>query len=118
MRERELEAVREIAHVYLTSATAVEVYRRALVRLTPMVGATFASVFLRDARQPELLKLECAQNWPQTSPRHLRELRFSELRLSGGKRADLKDVGREIDRLRPGETAWEIEGHRLLDLVD
>jgi len=76
LRQRELDVAREIAHAYLTANTAVEVYRLALARLTPLVDASFGSVFLRDAVDPTLLKLACAQNWPQASARFLGQLRI------------------------------------------
>lgn len=75
LRHRELEVVQEIAHAFLTASSPLEVYRLALARVTPIVGASFSSVFLRDASDPTLLKLECAQNWPQVSARYLGELR-------------------------------------------
>jgi GAF domain-containing protein len=59
-------------------AAAVEAYRAALARLTPVVGATFASVFLRDPEQPDRLRLACAQNWPQSSARYLGDMRIRE----------------------------------------
>ena len=76
LRQRELDIAREIAHAFLTANTAVEVYRLALARLTPLVNATFGSVFLRDGADPTLLKLACAQNWPQSSARYLGQLRI------------------------------------------
>jgi len=76
VRQRELDVAREIAHAFLTANTAVEVYRLALARLTPLVDASFASVFLRDTSDPTLLKLACAQNWPQSSARFLGQLRI------------------------------------------
>src|SRR5690606_11526892 len=76
LRQRELDVAREIAHAFLTANTAVEVYRLALARLTPLVQASFGSVFLRDAREPSLLRLACAQNWPQASARFLGQLRI------------------------------------------
>ncbi|HEX7120266.1 MAG TPA: ATP-binding protein [Longimicrobiales bacterium] len=76
MQQRELEVVREIAHAFLTATRPVEVYRLALARVTPLVGASFSSVFLRDAADPQLLKLVCAQNWPQSSARYLGQLRI------------------------------------------
>ncbi|HSJ14298.1 MAG TPA: GAF domain-containing sensor histidine kinase [Longimicrobiales bacterium] len=54
----------------------MEVFRLALARLTPLVHAAFASVFLRDPGDPTLLKLACAQNWPQSSARFLGQLRI------------------------------------------
>lgn len=76
LRQRELEIAREIAHAFLTATQPLEVYRLALARVTPLVGASFSSVFLRDAADPDLLKLVCAQNWPQSSARFLSQLRI------------------------------------------
>ncbi len=76
LRERELEIAREIAHAFLTATRPLEVYRLALARVTPLVGASFSSVFLRDPEDPSLLKLACAQNWPQASARYLGQLRI------------------------------------------
>lgn len=85
MRERELEVAREIAECFLTASSALEVYRLALSRVTPLVGADFASVFLRDEDDPDLLRLACAQNWPQASARFLGELRIREGRGPTGR---------------------------------
>lgn len=76
---------REIADAFLTAATPVEIYRLALKRLTPLVGATFASVFVRDERDPDLLRLVCAHNWPQSSARFLGEVRIREGRGPTGR---------------------------------
>lgn len=75
-RDRELDVAREIAEATLTAATPVEVYRRALGRVTPLVDASFASVFLRDPADPRLLRLVCAHNWPQSVARWLGETRI------------------------------------------
>ncbi|HEX8244352.1 MAG TPA: hypothetical protein VF541_12670, partial [Longimicrobium sp.] len=45
---REVQAAREIAHAFLTAASPLEVYRLALERVSPLVGAAFGSVFLRE----------------------------------------------------------------------
>jgi signal transduction histidine kinase len=76
LRARELAVVQEIANAFLSASRGLEVYRLALMRLTPMVGASFSSVFLRDDADPELLRLECAHNWPQSSARHLGQMRI------------------------------------------
>lgn len=76
LRQRELAIVREIARAFLTASQPIEVYRLALARVTSLVQATFSSVFLRDPIDPELLRLVCAQNWPQTSARFLSQLRI------------------------------------------
>lgn len=94
LREVEMEVAREIAESFLTATSPLEVYRLALARVTPLVGATFASVFLRDPARPELLRLACAQNWPQDSARFLSELRIREGR---------GPTGRAVGRVRPVE---------------
>ena len=76
LRERELEVAREIAEAFLTASSPLEVYRLALGRVTPLVGASFASVFLRDEKDPRLLRLVCAQSWPQAAARWLGEMRI------------------------------------------
>ena len=76
LRDRELDVVREIANAFLTAGTPIEVYRLALARVTPLVRASFSSVFERDPGDPALLKLTCANNWPQSSARYLGQLRL------------------------------------------
>jgi signal transduction histidine kinase len=73
---RALDVVRAIAHAGLAAHRAIEVYRAALARATPLLDATFSSVFLRADSDRELLRLVCAQNWPQASARWLGELRI------------------------------------------
>src|SRR5690606_3338909 len=75
LRDRELDVAREVAHAFLTASTPLEVYRLALARVTPLVRASFSSVFLRDPADASLLKLACANNWPQSSARYLGQLR-------------------------------------------
>jgi hypothetical protein len=93
-RARELEIVREIANAFLTATSALEVYRLALIRAMPLVGASFGSVFLRDPVEPELLRLECAHNWPQPSARFLGQMR---IRVGRG------PTGRAVAEHRPIE---------------
>lgn len=89
---------REIAEARLRAASPLEVYRRALTRITPIVGADFASVFLRDPEDPRLLRLACAQNWPQTSARFLGDLRVRQGRgptgeaVARGRSIEVEDV--------------------------
>ncbi|HUG39700.1 MAG TPA: GAF domain-containing protein [Longimicrobiales bacterium] len=85
LRERELEVARDIADAFLTASTPLEVYRRALARVTPQLGASFASVFLRDRDDPRLLRLVCAHNWPQSAARWLGEIRIMVGRGPTGK---------------------------------
>jgi GAF domain-containing protein len=82
---RELEAARDISQALLAATRPIEVYRLALARLTPLVGASFSSVFLRDPQDRELLKLVCAQNWPQASAKFLSQLRIRVGRGPTGK---------------------------------
>ena len=70
---RELQAAREIAHAFLTADRPDEVYRVALERVSPLVGAAFASVFLRDG--PSVLRLAAAWNWPPEYVAFLGEMR-------------------------------------------
>ncbi|MGH7464644.1 MAG: ATP-binding protein [Longimicrobiales bacterium] len=93
-RERELDVAREVANAFLTASTPVEVYRRALARVTPLVRASFSSVFEQDPAEPTLLKLTCANSWPQSSARYLGQLR---LRVGRG------PTGRAVAEMRPVE---------------
>lgn len=81
LQPRELELRRDIAEAFFNAQTPQEVYRLALSRVTPLVNASFSSVFTRDAAKPELLRLRCANSWPQSSARFLGQLR---IRVGGG----------------------------------
>jgi signal transduction histidine kinase len=70
---RELQAAAEIAHAFLTAATPDQVYHLALERVSPLVGAAFASVFL--AESPGVLRLAAAWNWPPHYEEFLGEMR-------------------------------------------
>ncbi len=61
---RELMAVREIAHAFLTAERPEDALEFALASVTPLVGATFASVFLIE-EPGDLLRLAAAYNWPE-----------------------------------------------------
>jgi GAF domain-containing protein len=76
--EMEAEIARQIAGASLTASSPVEIYRLALSRIAPILGADFASVFLRDGEDSTLLRLACAHNWPQASARFLGDLRIRE----------------------------------------
>lgn len=71
---RELQVVGEIAEAFLTSESPVQVYELALERVTPLVGASFASIFLREP-ESELLHVVAAFNWPAEHSEHLEEMR-------------------------------------------
>ena len=61
--QQELGAVREIVHAFLTADQPGEVFQFALDRVLPLVGASFASVYLVDGAS-ELMRLVAASNWP------------------------------------------------------
>ncbi|MFW6202017.1 MAG: ATP-binding protein [Gemmatimonadota bacterium] len=98
LRQRKLEIAKEIAHAFLTADHAIEVYRLALARVVPLVRASFASVFLRDDADPDLLRLVCAQSWPQASARFLSDLRIRVGRgptgraVAEGRAVEVRDV--------------------------
>jgi len=95
---RELQVVGDIAHAVLRAARPIEVYRLALERAAPLIGAHFCSVFLRDPADPTLLKLECAHNWPQSAARFLGQVRIREGRGPTG-RAVAEKVAVEVEDL-------------------
>ena len=71
---RELMAVREIVHAFLNADRPEEVFQFALDRVSPLVGATFASVYLVDGVS-ELMHLVAAYNWPPRFRPWLGEMR-------------------------------------------
>jgi len=70
----ELRVAVDIAQAFLTARQPTEVYRLALERVAPLVGATFACVFLRD-READLLRIVSAYNWPQRYAGYLGSMR-------------------------------------------
>lgn len=60
---RELMAVREIVHAFLNADRPEEVFQFALDRVSPLVGASLASIFLVDGVS-EMMDLAAAHNWP------------------------------------------------------
>jgi signal transduction histidine kinase len=71
---RELMVVREIAHAFLTADRPEEVFQFALERVSPLVGATFASIYLVD-RGDDVMRLAAAYNWPERFRPFLGEMR-------------------------------------------
>ena len=67
-------AVREIAQAFLTARRPADVYQFALDRVSPLVGATLACVFLKEG-DAELLELRAAYNWPDRYARFLTDMR-------------------------------------------
>jgi signal transduction histidine kinase len=72
---RELRAAGEIAQAFLTADSPSEVYHLALARVTPLVGAAFSSVFVRE-EGGELLRLEAEHQWPEAYREYLDDLRI------------------------------------------
>src|SRR5689334_2917411 len=73
-------AVREIAHAFLHADRPEEVFQFALERVGPLVGATFASIYLVDGAS-DLMRLAAAYNWPERYRPWLGEMR---VRLGSG----------------------------------
>jgi len=90
---RELMAVREIVHAFLTADRPEEVFRFALERVSPVVGATFASVYLVDGAS-ELMRLAAAYNWPARYEPWLGEMR---VRLGFGPSGEAASERRAIE---------------------
>jgi len=67
-------AVREVAHAFLHADRPEEVFQFALERVSPLVGATFASVYLVDGAS-ELMNLSASYNWPERYRPWLGEMR-------------------------------------------
>ncbi|MBW8768248.1 MAG: GAF domain-containing sensor histidine kinase [Gemmatimonadetes bacterium] len=71
---RELIAIREIVHAFLTADRPEEVFQFALDRVSPLVGASFACVYLVDGAS-ELMRLAAVHNWPERFTPFLGEMR-------------------------------------------
>jgi signal transduction histidine kinase len=71
---RELIAIREIVHAFLTADQPEEVFQFALDRVSPLVGASFACVYLIDGAS-ELMRLAAVHNWPEHYAPWLGEMR-------------------------------------------
>lgn len=80
VRLRELVAIREIAHAFLTAERPEDVYQFALDRVSPLVGATLSCVYLIDD-DSELMHLAAAHNWPERYKPFLGQMR---VRLGAG----------------------------------
>ena len=72
---RELIAVREIIHAFLTADRPAEVFQFALNRVSPLVGATISCVYVMDGASPELMQLAAVYNWPGKYGSFLRDMR-------------------------------------------
>jgi signal transduction histidine kinase len=90
---RELIAVREIAQAFLTADRPRDVYQFALDRVSPLVGATFACVYLVDAGS-ELMRLQAVYNWPEKYAGFLGDMR---VRLGFGPSGEAASERRVIE---------------------
>lgn len=90
---RELLAVREIVHAFLTADRPQDVYQFALERVSPLVGAHFASVYLVDGAS-ELMPLVAAYNWPERLRPFLGEMK---VRLGFGPSGEAASERRVIE---------------------
>ncbi|MGH7679354.1 MAG: sensor histidine kinase [Gemmatimonadaceae bacterium] len=77
---RELIAVREITQAFLTAQRPDDVYQFALDRVTPLVGASFACIYLVDEGS-DLMRLQAVHNWPEQYTGFLGDMR---VRLGSG----------------------------------
>ena len=92
---RELMAVREIVHAFLTADRPDDVYQFALDRVAPLVGATFACVYLIDDGS-DLMRLAAVHNWPEKYAAFLGHMR---VRLGFGPSGEAASERRTIEVL-------------------
>lgn len=92
---RELMAAREIVRAFLTADRPEDVYQLALDRVSPLVGASLACVYLID-RDSELMRLAAVHNWPERYARFLGDMR---VRLGHGPSGTAASEGRVIEVL-------------------
>ncbi len=91
--QRELIAVREIVHAFLRADRPEDVFQFALDRVSPVVGASFASVYLVDGAS-ELMRLVAAYNWPE---RHRPWLGDMRVRVGFGPSGEAASERRAIE---------------------
>ena len=77
---RELMAVREIAQAFLGADRPGDVFQFAIDRVAPIVGSTFACIYLVDETS-ELMRLQAVHNWPERYAAFLGDMR---VRLGSG----------------------------------
>jgi signal transduction histidine kinase len=91
---RELIAVREIVHAFLTANRPAEVFQFALNRVSPLVGAAISCVYVMDGMSPELMRLAAVYNWPGKYGSFLNEMR---VRLGFGPSGEAASERRVIE---------------------
>jgi signal transduction histidine kinase len=89
----DLVAVREIVHAFLRADRPEDVFQFALDRVSPVVGASFASVYLVDGAS-ELMKLVAAYNWPEQHKPWLGDMR---VRIGFGPSGEAASERRSIE---------------------
>lgn len=90
---RELMAVREIVQAFLNARRPAELYQFALDRVSPLVGARFACVYVVDEGS-DLMRLEAVHNWPQRYAGFLKDLR---VRLGSGPSGEAASERRVVE---------------------
>ena len=92
---RELIAVREIAHAFHTAKRPEEMFQFALDKVSPLVGASFACVYVIDDGA-ETMRLAAVHNWPQ---RYAKFLRQTRVKLGTGPSGEAASERRMIEVL-------------------
>jgi len=90
---RELLAVREIVHAFLTAQRPEDVFQLALERVTPLVGASFASMYIVE-RGSETMAHVASYNWPERYRPFLGQMR---VRIGQGPSGKAVSEKREIE---------------------
>jgi signal transduction histidine kinase len=93
---RELRVAAEITQAFLHAERPTEVYRLALERVAPLIGAAFACIFLREG-DSDLLRIVSVYNWPQKYATYLGSMRV---------------------RIGNGPTGRAVLENRLIDVTD
>jgi signal transduction histidine kinase len=106
-------AVREIVHAFLNAERPEEVFQFALDRVSPLVGATFACVYLIDGNS-DLMRLAAVHNWPQRWASFLGQMR---VRVGSGPSGEAASERRAIEVpdvfSDPGLADWQEVAHEL-----
>lgn len=90
-RQSELIAIREISAAFLSAQQPADVYRFALARVSPLVGATLSCVYLID-HGSDTMRLIAAYNWPERYARFLGDMRVKLGSGPSGKAASEKQI--------------------------
>ena len=105
--------VREIVHAFHTAERPGDVYQFALDRVTPLVGATFACVYLVE-KDSDVMTLGAVHNWPQKYARFLSQLRVrmgagpSGVAAAERRTVEVSDVFSDESATDWGEVAREL----------